>query len=104
MIERIRTVATAAVTYLVALASVLTIAADELGKVAGVPENITRALAVALVVIGTAVAIIRRVTTVLPAARGIVDQGTPATAAEAAALHRVAELETELAAARAEFP
>ncbi len=96
---RIRTVLASAVSWLVALAAVLTIVAEELAGVAGLPDAVGRAIATALVVIGVAVAIIRRVTPVLPGARGILPPpaGTPETPREAALLAQLDE-------ARREFP
>jgi hypothetical protein len=95
--DKVRTVLTSAVTYLVALGAGLAVVISEL-ETAGAPTEVLRYLAVAVSVIGTAVAIIRRVTPVLPEARSIVDtSGQPVTAREA-------QLAAELDKLRREFP
>ena len=77
LIARIRVVLSAAVTWLVTAAAVVTILVAELGSVAGVPPAVVHALGTALVVITVATTIIRRVTVVLPEARGILPTGHP---------------------------
>ncbi len=76
-IERLRVILTAAVTWLVAIATVLTIVAAELGDAFGDDAApVITWIARILVWIGVATAIIRQVTPVLPAARGILNDGT----------------------------
>lgn len=79
---RLRVILSAAVTWLVTLAAVLVIVIDELGSVAGIPAGVIKALGSLLTIVGVAVAIIRRVSPVLPAARGILDNGAPRTRLE----------------------
>ena len=83
LIARIRVVLSAAVTWLVTAAAVVTILVAELGSVAGVPPAVVHALGTALVVITVATTIIRRVTVVLPEARGILPTGHPNSGLEA---------------------
>jgi hypothetical protein len=71
LIQRIRTVLTAAVTWLVVLSTVLTIVMAELDEFAGIPPGVIRGIGTALAVVGVVLAIIRRVTPVLPDARGL---------------------------------
>lgn len=75
-IERLRVILTAAVTWLVAIAAVLTIVAGELATELGDAAPVVTWIARVVVWIGVAVAIIRQVTPVLPAARGILNDGT----------------------------
>jgi hypothetical protein len=76
-IERLRVILTAAVTWLVAIATVLTIVAAELGDAFGDDAApVVTWIARIIVWIGVATAIIRRVTPVLPAAQGILNDGT----------------------------
>lgn len=67
--ERVRVVLSAAVTWLVFAATVVTIVLQEVD----VPA-VTRFGGYALTVIGVAVAIIRRVTPVLPSERGVLER------------------------------
>jgi len=73
MFERIRVVATAMPTWLVAASAVVVIVSEELAAVlpAGAGETVGRWAIVAVAVLGAAVNIIRRVTPVLPRERGI---------------------------------
>jgi hypothetical protein len=82
-IERIKTIAQAAVTWLVALAGVLTIVAAELADQLGADNVVVVWVLRAVVWLGVAVAIIRRSTPVLPDARGVLPQiGEPVTSNE----------------------
>ena len=78
LIARAKVILTAAVTYIVIASTVLTVAAEEIGKVftdgqaAQVLTIITRILAA----LAAAVSIIRRVTPVLPDERGILPGDT----------------------------
>lgn len=73
MIQRIKVLAGAAVTWLTLAATVLTIASEEIGAVLpeGAADDITVWVVRAIAWIGAAVAIIRRVTPVLPEERGV---------------------------------
>lgn len=73
MIERIRVVAGAAVTWLTFAATALTIFAEEIAAVFpdGGAEDATVWILRAVAWLGAAVAIIRRVTPVLPDQRGV---------------------------------
>jgi hypothetical protein len=82
LVARARIVLTAAVTWLVVAGTIITIVIDELAA-AGVAGAVLRVLAGAVTVIGVAVTIIRRVTPVLPAARGLIGTGAPNTDLEA---------------------
>lgn len=82
-LARLRVILGAAVTWLVTAAAILTILIGELGGVAGIPPAVVRVLATALVVVTVAITIIRRVTVVLPAARGLLPTGQPNTGLEA---------------------
>lgn len=86
IVDRIQVVLTAVVTWLVALAAVLVIVADELATAIGAEHPVVALCARAVVVVGVAVSIIRRVTPVLPAAQGLlpVPDGVPVTEREAA--------------------
>ena len=77
LLARARVILTAAPTYLVAAAAVVTIVADEAAKVlpTGWQDNAAQIAGAVLAVIGAAVAIVRRVTPVLPAERGILPAG-----------------------------
>lgn len=68
-----KVVLTAAVTWLVALEAALIVLADELAPLIPLPwaDRVTAWLLIAIGVIGTAIAIVRRVTPVLPNERGI---------------------------------
>lgn len=76
-IERVKVVLTAAPTYLVAIAGFLTAvreeAIDQLPEAWQVPA--ASAITQALVIIGTAVLIIRQVTPVPPEQRGVLPRG-----------------------------
>lgn len=89
-VARTRVVLTAVVTWLVVLAAVITNVVDEL-QLAGASGTVLRILGNALGVIGVAVAIIRRVTPVLPEARGILDTGIPRTNLEAIGAARITD-------------
>jgi hypothetical protein len=82
LVARARIVLTAAVTWLVLAATILGAIVSEL-ELAGVGGTVVRILAGVLGALGVAIAIIRRVTTVLPDARGILPTGAPATDLEA---------------------
>ena len=71
LIARLLVILRAAPTYLVALAMVLTIVADELPDIPGIPAEVLTVIARIITVIGVAVAIIRRVTPVVEQARGL---------------------------------
>lgn len=73
--ERIRTILTAVVTWLVVAGTVGAIFVDELTAVIGADHVVVNLIARAGVVIATAVSIIRRVTPVLPQERGVLPQG-----------------------------
>lgn len=68
-----KVVLTAAITWLVALEAALVILADELAPLIPAPwsDRINAGLLIAIGIIATAVAIIRRVTPVIPSERGI---------------------------------
>lgn len=84
MIQRIHTVLSAAVTWLVVLAMVLTIVAAELADALGATSPVVVIALRAVAAIGVAVSIIRRVTPVLPDARGLLPKpDQPATSDEA---------------------
>ncbi|HEU5085679.1 MAG TPA: hypothetical protein VFU14_20225 [Acidimicrobiales bacterium] len=75
-LARVRVVAASAVTWLVAAASAVTIVREEI--VAAFPEAAEPVAAVAvplLAGLGAAVAIIRRVTPVVPSERGVLPSG-----------------------------
>jgi hypothetical protein len=80
--ERVRTVARAAVTWLVLASTVLTIAAEELARVAGADSPVVVLMLRVVAWLGVAVAIIRRSTPVLPDARGILPTGAIETETE----------------------
>lgn len=82
LLERIKVLLTAAVTWLVVLGGVLTIVIAQLTPVLGVDDPIILWLTGAVVWIAILVQIIRRVTPVLPSARGILPVDTPATSQE----------------------
>lgn len=71
MIDRIKVILTAAVTWLVVLATVLTIVAGELQDQGGDFAPVVAWIARIITVIGVVVTIIRRVTPVLPQQRGL---------------------------------
>jgi hypothetical protein len=86
MVERVRVVLTAAVTWLIAFGAVVAVVADELAPFRTVPYvgaalNVLAAVAVVVAVI---VRVIQRSTPVLPAARGVLPPppGVPVTARE----------------------
>jgi hypothetical protein len=76
---RIRTVLTALVTWLTVLAAVLSIVVDELADYADVAPVawVIRIAGVVLVAAGVAVNIVRRVTPVIPADRGLLPLAYP---------------------------
>lgn len=92
-LERFKTVAKAAVTWLVVLAGVLTIAAEELAEQVGADSPVVVLILRVVAWVGTAVAIIRRSTPVLPEARGIIGNGEPATSEERWALRELAAMQ-----------
>lgn len=73
MFARLKVILSEVTTYLVAAGAVVGIVADEVGQVlpAGWQDNAVQIGGAVVGVIGAAVAIIRRVTPVLPADRGI---------------------------------
>lgn len=77
LLKRARVILTAAPTYLVAAGAVVSIVADEVSKVlpAGWQDNAAQLAGAAVGIIGAAVAIVRRVTPVLPHERGILPPG-----------------------------
>ncbi len=77
LLARARVILTAAPTYLVAAGTVVAMVADEVSKVlpAGWQDNAAQAAGFVLGIIGAAIAIVRRVTPVLPAERGILPPG-----------------------------
>lgn len=77
LLARARVILTAAPTYLVAAGAVVTIVADEVSKLLppGWQDNAAQIAGAAVGILGAAVAIIRRVTPVLPAERGILPPG-----------------------------
>lgn len=79
LLARVRVLLGAAPTYLVALAAILTIVVDELAPFADDPAIawVVRILGVILTIVGVAVAIVRRVTPVLPAERGLLPPPAP---------------------------
>lgn len=72
-IERVKVVLSAAVTWIVLASSIVTIFAEEIAKVAaeGTAATVTRVAVRVVSILGAAVAIIRRVTPVLPEERGV---------------------------------
>jgi hypothetical protein len=75
-IARVKVVLSAAVTWLVVASSVVTVFADEIAPIIPAPWS-ERASAIAVTVLGVlaaAIAIIRRVSPVLPDERGILPQ------------------------------
>ncbi len=79
VLARVRVFLKSAPTYLVAAGAVVTVLADELGKVFpnGWQDNATQIAGTLLGIIGAAVAIIRRVTPVLPEERGMLAPPKP---------------------------
>lgn len=75
--ERIRVVLSAAVTYLTVAAVVIGIFAEEIGNVFNLPDSVSNIVVGVLGAIGVAIAIIRRVTPVLPSQRGILPPPAP---------------------------
>lgn len=73
LIERAKVVATTAVTYLTAVAVLITAAHEEIAGLLpeGTAEDVAGYVVIALGWIGAAIAIIRRVTPVDPANRGL---------------------------------
>lgn len=75
-LARVRVVATSAVTWLQVVAAVLVIAAEEIAKaVPEISDDVTTVVVRVVAVLGAAVAIIRRVTPVLPDERGLLPAG-----------------------------
>lgn len=82
-LNRIHVIARAAVTWLVTLAGVLTIVADELTEALGADHVVVAWIVRVVAWVAVAVAIIRRSTPVLPEARGVLPVlGEPVTVAE----------------------
>jgi len=80
VLDRARVVLSAGVTWMVLAATVLTFAVDAIGEEAGdtaAGQWLVMVLGGAITVLGVAVAIIRRVTPVLPAERGILPPDPP---------------------------
>lgn len=94
LLARVRVLLGAAPTYLVALAAILTIVVDELAPFADDPAIawVVRVLGVVLTIVGVAVAIVRRVTPVVPAERGLLPPPPPGARPDAGR----ADLETVL--------
>lgn len=80
ILARVKVVVTAAPTYLVGAAAVVTAFSEEIAKIlpAGAGEAVARVALVVLSAIAAAIAIIRRVTPVLAIQRGLLPQGPPA--------------------------
>lgn len=72
-IERAKVIGSSAVTYLTAASAVVVILAEEIAKVlpSGYSDDVGRWAIVVVAVIAAAIAIIRRVTPVIPSDRGI---------------------------------
>lgn len=88
--ERIRVVLSAAVTWLIFAAFVISAILEQVATFAGIPPQIATALSLILAAIAAAVAVIRRVTEVLPAARGLIAKpGQPNTDLEAIGVARL---------------
>jgi hypothetical protein len=76
MLEQIKVVSTAAVTWITATSAALVILSEEISAVApDGSEDLVAIIVKAVAWLGAAVAIIRRVTPVLPSERGILPQG-----------------------------
>lgn len=73
LIARIRVLLNAAPTYLAAAGVIIAVLADEVGKLAptGWQDNAVQILGVLAGIVAAATAIVRRVTPVLPAERGL---------------------------------
>lgn len=73
MLIKLKTLFTALPTYLVALSAVVTILSQEIASVlpTGAAEDVGRIALIVVGVLGAAVNIVRRVTPVLPADRGL---------------------------------
>ena len=81
-LQRIKTVAKAAVTWLVIGGAVLSIVASELAGALGADHVAVQYATTAATALGVALAIIRQVTPVLPDQRGILPKGGPVTERE----------------------
>lgn len=79
LLARVRVLAGAAVTYLVALGAILAIIVDELAPFADDPAVawVLRILGILATVVAVSVAIVRRVTPVLPSERGLLPPPAP---------------------------
>ncbi len=77
--QRLEVIATAAVTWIVVASTVLTVVAEELGNLFadGQAATVIRVLLRIVAALGAAVTIIRRVTPVLKAERGLLPTTTP---------------------------
>lgn len=91
LVARVRVILTAAVTWLVVLAAVLTVVVDELAAAIGADHPVVVLIFQAVAVIGVAISIIVRVTPVLPGAEGLLPApaGTPVTEYEAELMHQL---------------
>jgi hypothetical protein len=75
LLARLRVLATAAPTYLVAVAAILPLIASDLAEVMpGQAETITSGVLIVVGWLGAAIAIIRRVTPVAKAERGLLSE------------------------------
>jgi hypothetical protein len=73
MVERVKVVLSAAVTWIVAASAVVQIVADEVGAaLPGHAEDVSTVAVRVVAVLAAAVGIIRRVSPVLPSERGLV--------------------------------
>jgi len=78
LFTRIRVLATSALSWLTAISAVLVVLAQQLEGVGAVPEWVTRAIATAIAVIGAAILMVRRVTPVDDADKGLLPPKGPA--------------------------
>lgn len=78
LIERVKVLASSALTWLTALLAVLVVLSQELGKFAGVPAGVTQVLASAIAVLTVAVFQVRRVTPVDATDKGLLPPKGPA--------------------------
>jgi len=99
MLARLRVILSAAPTYILLVAFIVRAILEEVAQGAGLPSWVAAGGAALLAGLGALVAIIRRVTEVLPSARGMLP-----TPPEQPTTAREANLTRELSAARREFP
>lgn len=71
LIARIRVLLTTAITWLVALAALLAIVGPQIVAELGADSDVARWITTAVTTLAIAIAIVRRVTAVLPEARGV---------------------------------